>query len=79
MTQLLTKAQKPVVLLTRLAFNGEHSSKQPELTLEIQLTKDGQVVVATPPSPTSTQGVTDFARIPFIGEFPLNGFQPGRL
>jgi hypothetical protein len=58
-------------------FNAEHTSKQPELTLHIKLTKDGQVVVATPPSPISIQGVTDLTRIPFIGEFPLNGFQPG--
>jgi hypothetical protein len=59
-------------------YNAEHSSKQPELTLEMQLTKDRQVVIVTPPSPISIQGVTDFARIPLIGEFPLNGFQPDR-
>lgn len=59
-------------------YNAEHSSKQPELTLELQLTKDGQVVIATPASAISIQGVTDFARIPFIGEFPLNGFLPGQ-
>lgn len=58
-------------------YNAEHSSRQPELTLEVQLTKDGHVVIATPATPISIQGVTDFARIPFIGEFPLNGFQPG--
>jgi hypothetical protein len=59
-------------------YNAEHSSKQPELTLAIQLTKDGQVVIATPPSAIWLQGVTDFARIPFIGEFPLNGLLPGQ-
>jgi hypothetical protein len=59
-------------------FNAEHASKQPELTLQLKLTKDDQVLVATPPSPISIQGVTDFARIAFSGEFPLNGFQPGQ-
>lgn len=59
-------------------YNAEHSSKQPELTLELQLTKDGQVIIATSASAISIQGVTDFARIPFIGEFPLNGFLPGQ-
>jgi hypothetical protein len=58
-------------------YNAEHSSRHPELTLEVQLAKDGQVVIATPPTPISVQGLTDFARIPFIGEFPLSGFQPG--
>jgi hypothetical protein len=37
--------------------------------LETQLTKDGQAVIATPPSAISIQGVSDFARIPFIGSF----------
>lgn len=59
-------------------FNAEHASKQPELTLQLKLTKDGQVLVATPPSPISIQGATDFARIAFTGEFPLSGFPPGQ-
>ncbi len=30
------------------------------------------------PGPVSIQGVTDLARVPLTGEFPLAGFAPGR-
>jgi VWFA-related protein len=50
----------------------------PDLTLELQLTTGGQVLIATPPSPVSTQGVTDLAHIPLTGEFPLGAFPVGR-
>lgn len=59
-------------------FNAIRGAGAPDLTLELQLSRDGQVVIATPPTAVSTQGVTDFGRIPLIAEFPLDGFQPGR-
>jgi VWFA-related protein len=59
-------------------FNAIRGAGAPDLTLELQLSSGGQVVIATPPTPVSTQGVTDFGRVPLIAEFPLDGFQPGR-
>jgi hypothetical protein len=47
------------------------------LVLEAQLIRDGQTVIATPPSVVSTEGVTDLTRIPVIGEFPLDSFPVG--
>lgn len=40
--------------------------------------RDGQTVVQTPPSPVTIEGVTDLARIPVVGEFPLASFPPGQ-
>jgi VWFA-related protein len=59
-------------------FNAIRGASAPDLTLELQLSRDGQVLIATPPTPVSTQGVTDFGRVPLIAEFPLDAFQPGR-
>lgn len=59
-------------------FNALHASGAPDLTLELQLSTGGRVVIATPPTPVSTQGIPDVSRVPLIAEFPLEGFQPGR-
>jgi hypothetical protein len=44
--------------------------------LQLELRREGQVLVQTPPTPVSTDG-TDFKRIPIVGEFPLDGFTAG--
>ena len=58
-------------------YNAAQSPAPPHLTLELQLTSGGQTLLATPPNPVAVQGVTDLARIPLTGEFPLDGFAPG--
>jgi len=59
-------------------FNALHAAGAPDLTLELQLSMGGRVVIATPPTLISTQGIPDGSRVPLIAEFPLEGFQPGR-
>lgn len=44
----------------------------------MELRRDGQTIIQTPASPVATDGVTDLARIPIVGEFPLSGFPPGQ-
>ncbi len=58
-------------------FNAARFAGVPDLTLELQLLTGGQLVIATPPSAVSTQGVMDLARIPLTAEFPLEAFVPG--
>jgi VWFA-related protein len=59
-------------------FNATRGAALPDLALELQLSKSGQVVIATPPSAVSTQGITDLTRIPLTAEFPLEVLEPGR-
>ena len=40
--------------------------------------KTGKQVIAAPPQPISTTGVTDLTRLPYGAEIPLSGFPPGR-
>jgi VWFA-related protein len=59
-------------------YNADHSAGAPAVQLQIELRREGQVLVQTPGSPIDTKGVTDLDRIPVAGDFPLAGFQPGR-
>jgi VWFA-related protein len=58
-------------------YNVDHSSGAPQLQLQLELRREGQLMVQTPPTAVSTDG-TDYKRIPLIGDFPLEGFSPGR-
>ena len=58
-------------------YNADQSSGAPQLHLQLELRREGQVLVQTPPTPVATDG-TDYKRIPLTGEFPLEGFSAGR-
>ena|GEM_PF-2762038 len=47
------------------------------VTMQVELRRNGQVVTQTPPSAVPTEGVKDLSHIPVVGEFPLQGFPPG--
>jgi hypothetical protein len=58
-------------------YHASQSSGSPKATLQIELRHNGQVIIQTPPSLIATDGVKDLARLPVVGEFPLNAFSPG--
>ena len=59
-------------------YNADNSAGAPVVHLQLELRREGQVLVQTPPGPIDMKGVTDLGRIPVIGEFPLADFPPGR-
>ena len=59
-------------------YNADQSAGTPMVHLQLELRREGQVLVQTPASPIDTKGVTDLGRIPVVGDFPLADFQPGR-
>jgi hypothetical protein len=59
-------------------YNADQSAGAPVVHLQLELRREGQVLVQTPPGPIDMKGVTDLGRIPVIGDFPLADFPPGR-
>jgi VWFA-related protein len=59
-------------------YNAASAGSKPNLVLQLELRRDGQTVIQTPPSPVTTEGVSDLTRIPVVGEFPLASFPPGQ-
>jgi VWFA-related protein len=59
-------------------YNATRSTSAPSVVMQLELRRDGQTVIQTPASSVTTEGVKDLARIPVVGEFPLESFPPGR-
>jgi hypothetical protein len=59
-------------------YNAETSASRPNVNMQVELRRDGQVVTQTPASPVPMEGVKDLARIPVVGEFPLGNFPIGQ-
>lgn len=57
-------------------YNAARSAA-PKIILQMELRRDDQTIIQTPASPVAVGGVTDLARIPIVGEFPLAAFPPG--
>ena len=52
---------------------------KPDLTAQVQVFhRSGQAIVNTPMRPLDVRDVTDTARVPFVGSFPLQSLPPGR-
>jgi VWFA-related protein len=60
------------------ATRGTGGNAAPDLTAQVQVFRDGRALVTTPQRKLQTAGMTDLARIPYGGEFPLNSLAPGR-
>lgn len=50
----------------------------PTLAAQVELLKNGTPIISTSPRPLSTMGMTDLARIPYSGQFPLTSLAEGR-
>jgi hypothetical protein len=54
-----------------------YNAASANVTMQVELRRNGQVVTQTPPSAVPTEGVKDLSHIPVVGEFPLQSFPPG--
>lgn len=59
-------------------YNADRTADPPRVHLQMELQREGQILVQTPASAVATEGISDLARIPIVGEFPLSALQPGR-
>jgi len=61
-------------------YNAETSPLEgkPDLGLQVQVLRDQEPVVTTPSKKLSTEGLSQFDRVPYAGELSLQGFLPGR-
>ena len=60
-------------------YNAQRDSRsEPDVSAQVQIFREGQVIVTTPQRKLSTSGMDDLARIPYGGDFALSGLPPGR-
>jgi VWFA-related protein len=60
-------------------YNAARSgNSQPDLTVQVQVYRGTDAIVATPLRKLSTAGMSDLGRIPYGGEFALSSLSPGR-
>lgn len=55
-----------------------NASTPPNVVMQVELRRSGQMVTQTPASAVPMEGVKDLARIPVVGEFPLQNFPEGQ-
>ena len=63
-----------LVFIYNAAVSAE---KQSDLAVQVQLVRDDQPVMTTPLRKASMEGVTDFARLPYAAEVPLENLPLG--
>ena len=60
-------------------YNAMRDTKgNPNLTVQVQVLRDGQTLVATPKRKLATEGMSDLARIPYGGDVALKSLNAGR-
>jgi VWFA-related protein len=72
-------ARSSKLLLQLYLYNAALSpqTKQPDLTLEIQVLRQTQSVLSAPTHAVALTNTNDLARIPYAAEIPLRGLAPG--
>lgn len=60
------------------AYNAALNAGQPDIAVQVQVFRDDQPVVTAPLSKISTDGLTEFSRIPYVAEMPLTNLPAGR-
>ena len=58
-------------------YNATGTPAVPDVTAQVQVLRNGSSVVSTPVRKLSTEGMTDLARIPYGGQFPLESLPGG--
>ena len=72
-------ARTSSLLIQMFIYNARPAaSGSPDVAVTLQVLQDGKQLIAAPPQPISTTGVTDLTRLPYGAEIPLSGFPPGR-
>jgi VWFA-related protein len=60
------------------AMRDAKGSGKPNLTVQVQVLRDGRSLVTTPQRPLRTEGMSDLDRIPYGGDVALNSLTAGR-
>jgi hypothetical protein len=72
-------ARTSSMLIQMFVYNARAAgSGPPDVSVTLQVMQNGAQLVASPPQPISTAGVTDLTRLQYGAEIPLSGFPPGR-
>lgn len=72
-------ARTSSMIIQMFIYNARPSGGgPPDVAVTLQVLENGKQVIAAPPQPISTTGVSDPARLPYGSEIPLSGFPPGR-
>jgi VWFA-related protein len=59
-------------------YNAATSGSPPNVAMQLEMRRNGEMVTQTPASAVPMEGVKDLARIPVVGEFPLQNFPEGQ-
>jgi hypothetical protein len=60
------------------AARDARGSGKPNLTVQVQVLRDGQALLTTPQHKVATDGMPDLERIPYGGDVALNSLSAGR-
>jgi hypothetical protein len=59
-------------------YNASTGNPAPDVTAQVEVFRNGATVVNTTPRKLSMDNMTDLARIPYAGQFPLESLPAGR-
>jgi hypothetical protein len=72
-------ARSSSMLIQMVVYNAKPAGAgAPDVSVTLQVLRDGKPVIVAPPQKISTAGVTDVSRLPYGAEITLAAFPPGR-
>ncbi len=72
-------ARSSSMLIQMVVYNAKPAGTgAPDVSVTLQVLRDGKPVIVAPPQKISTAGVTDVSRLPYGAEITLAAFPPGR-
>ena len=72
-------ARTSSMLIQMFVYNARPAGNgSSDVTVTLQVLQNGKQLIAAPPQPISTAGVTDLTRLQYGAEIPLSSFAPGR-
>lgn len=72
-------ARTSSMIIQMFVYNARPAGNgSPDVTITLQVLQNGKQLIAAPPQPISTAGVTDSTRLQYGAEIPLSSFPPGR-
>lgn len=72
-------ARTSSMIIQMFVYNARPAgSGSPDVTVTLQVLQNGKQLIAAPPQPISTAGVTDLTRLQYGAEIPISSFPPGR-
>ncbi|MFN2511342.1 MAG: VWA domain-containing protein [Pyrinomonadaceae bacterium] len=72
-------ARASSMLIQMFVYNARPAGNgSPDVAVTLQVLQNGKQLIAAPPQPISTAGITDLTRLQYGAEIPLSSFSPGR-